>query len=257
MKSDIDRIISFTLCGKFAHFRKFYTNSSSLSYMIPPRTVVIGLLASILRIKRDEYYELFNEDESKISVSVFPGITIRKQTQSMNYLHTKYFELIGKRNSKGIARHSQCKLELLMSPKDDDIKYCIYVGYHSYNYTYRELEQHFANNDFGYGIYLGQRQFRGSIEDFRIITDFKQLPDSEYLDTICTEENLMDFQTDGDVRIISEQMPVHFRKAFDNKQVGREPSMVKRVYFESSGKRLNGNFRNCYLLDCDRYISFY
>lgn len=257
MKPDIDQIISFTLCGKFAHFRKFYTNSSSLSYMIPPRTVVIGILASVLKIPRDEYYELFDEAKCKISVSVFPGITIRKQTQSMNYLHTKYFNLITKRNTKGVAQHSQCTLELLMSPEDDNIKYCIYIGHFSDNATFRELERHFADNDFGYGIYLGQRQFRGFIEDFHVITDFKQLTDSEYLDTICTEENWMDFQTDDNLRIISEQMPIHFRKAVGKKQVGREPSMVRRVYFESSGKRIKGSFKKCYLLENDRYISFY
>ncbi|MBU0711191.1 CRISPR-associated protein Cas5 [bacterium] len=253
----MDRIIFFKLCGKFAHFRKFYTNSSSLSYLVPPRTVVIGLLASILKIPRDEYYEIFSEDRCKISVSVSPGIEIRKQTQSMNYFHTKYFDLIAKGNPKGLAQHSQCKLELLMASENGYIEYCIYIGYCSDNDTLLNLEQHLAESDFGYGLYMGQRQFRGFIGDFRIITDFKFLPESEYLDSICVEENWTDFTTDGDIRIISEQMPIHFKKVVGKKQTGREPTMVKRVYFESSGKRLKGAFKNCYLLEGDRYISFY
>lgn len=257
MKDDIDRIISFKLCGKFAHFRKFYTNSSSLSYLVPPRTVVIGLLASILKIPRDEYYEIFSEEKCKISVSVSPGIKIRKQTQSMNYLHTKYFNLIAKGNPKGIAQHSQCKLELLMSPEDGNIEYCIYVGYHSDNDTFIRLEQHLAKNDLGYGLYLGQRQFRCFIEDFRIITDLIFMSESEYLDSICIEDNWEDFVPNGDIRIISEQMPIHFIKATGKKQIGREPTTVRRVYFESSGKRLKGLYKNCYLLEGDRYISFY
>ena len=257
MKPDIDRIISFKLCGKFAHFRKFYTNSSSLSYLVPPRTVVIGLLASILKIPRDEYYEIFTEEKCKISVSVSFGIKIRKQTQSVNYLHTEYFKLITTRESGKKPQHSQCKLELLMAPEDGNIEYWIYVGYHSDNDMFTKLEQHLATNDFGYGLYLGQRQFRGFIEDFRIITDFEFLTESEYLDSICVEKNWKNFATDGDIRIISEQMPIHFRKAIGKKQTGREPTMVNKVYFESSGKRLKGVFKNCYLLEGNRYISFY
>ena len=258
MKSDIDRIISFKLCGKFAHFRKFYTNSSSLSYLVPPRTVVIGLLASVLKVPRDEYYDIFSEEKCKISVSISPCIEIRKQTQSMNYLHSKYFELIAKGNPKGVVQHSQCKLELLMAPEDGNIEYCIYIGYQSGNETFKKLEQNLAKNDFGYGLYLGQRQFRCFIENFQVITDFTFVTESEYLDSICAEDNWVDFIPDEETRIISEQMPIHFRKAIGKRQTGREPTTVKKVYFEGSGKRLKGVFKNCYLLgDENKYISFY
>ena len=90
MNHPIEKIIMFKLSGKFAHFRKFYTNASSLSYLIPPRTVIIGLIASILKIPRDEYYDIFNEDNLKVSVCIPKNLEIRKQTQSLNYLHNKY-----------------------------------------------------------------------------------------------------------------------------------------------------------------------
>ncbi|KPA09783.1 CRISPR-associated protein Cas5 domain protein, partial [Candidatus Magnetomorum sp. HK-1] len=44
MPVSILKILSFRLNGRFAHFRKFYTNSSSLSYFVPPRTAIIGML---------------------------------------------------------------------------------------------------------------------------------------------------------------------------------------------------------------------
>ena len=47
------KIIVFDIKGKFAHFRKFYTNSSSLTYGIPPRTAICGILAAILGLERD------------------------------------------------------------------------------------------------------------------------------------------------------------------------------------------------------------
>jgi len=257
MKSDIDRIISFKLCGKFAHFRKFYTNASSLSYLIPPRTALIGLLASVLKIPRDEYYEIFSPEKCRVSVSVSPGIEIRKQTQSMNYLHTKYFELISTRDMGKKPKHSQCKLELLMSPENGNIEYCVYIGYNSENGIFKNLELSLAKNDLGYGLYFGQRQFRCFIEDLRIITDFVFVPESEYLDSICSEDNWKDVVPDINMRIISEQMPIHFKKIAGKKLTGREPTIVRRIYFESCGKRLKGVFTNCYLLEGDKYISFY
>lgn len=62
-----DEVIIFDIMGRNAHFRKFYTNSSSLSYLVPPRTVIAGLIAGLLglpseRFTNDEketYYEKF------------------------------------------------------------------------------------------------------------------------------------------------------------------------------------------------------
>ncbi|MCB5267201.1 MAG: CRISPR-associated protein Cas5, partial [Candidatus Cloacimonetes bacterium] len=47
---NFDTILELRLSGNLAHFRKFYTNASSLSYTIPPRTAICGLVASILML---------------------------------------------------------------------------------------------------------------------------------------------------------------------------------------------------------------
>ncbi|NLA44693.1 MAG: CRISPR-associated protein Cas5, partial [Candidatus Cloacimonetes bacterium] len=65
-----DQVLELKLSGKFAHFRKFYTNASSLTYMLPPRTTVCGLLASMLQIPRDNYYDLMSSDKLGIAVSL-------------------------------------------------------------------------------------------------------------------------------------------------------------------------------------------
>ena len=49
-------LLVFDISGKFAHFRKYYTNSSSLTYLVPPRTSIYGLIAGILGLERDSYY---------------------------------------------------------------------------------------------------------------------------------------------------------------------------------------------------------
>ena len=53
-----DTCIGFDVTADFAHFRKVGNNSAKPSYRIPPRTTVAGLLAGILGMPRDSYYDL-------------------------------------------------------------------------------------------------------------------------------------------------------------------------------------------------------
>jgi len=256
MKIEIDKIIVFRLSGKYAHFRKFYTNASSLSYLLPPRTVVIGIIASVLKIPRDEYYEILHQENLKISVRIPDNQIIRKQTQSLNYLHNKYFTLLAK--GRGKIQHSPTKLELLMHPMGKNIEYIIYVAGNSNNERLNEFEGKLMIEDFGYGVYLGQRQFRADIEYIGSygISDFIFLDESEYLDSICAEENYIDCNLNSEINVWAEQMPVHFKQVKAKNKTGREPVTVKRIYFERYGRRLTGKFKNCYRLD-EKYISFY
>lgn len=42
------KALTFCINGKMAHFRKYYSNSSVLSYLLPPVTTVKGILAGLL-----------------------------------------------------------------------------------------------------------------------------------------------------------------------------------------------------------------
>ena len=256
MNSKIDKIIMFKLSGKFAHFRKFYTNASSLSYLIPPRTVIIGLIASILKIPRDEYYDIFNEESIKVSVCIPNNLAIRKQTQSLNYLHNKFFNLIAK--GKGIVQHSQCKLELLMFPLDGKIEYIIYVGSVNNNDFLNKFEEKLKISDLGFGVYFGQRQFKADIEYLESFdnSEIEFLEKSEYIDSVCSEENFIDCKLTAEIDILAEQMPVNFKQIKSKTKTGREPISVKKVYFEKKGHRIKGKFQNCYFVN-NKYISFY
>ncbi|RKY84621.1 type I-B CRISPR-associated protein Cas5, partial [candidate division KSB1 bacterium] len=86
---EIDGLIIFDLFGPIAHFRKFYTNSSSLSYSFPPRTTVTGLIAGILGMERDSYYDEFNSSRCSVAISI--KNKIRKIMQTVNLLNTDEF----------------------------------------------------------------------------------------------------------------------------------------------------------------------
>ena len=63
-------IVTFRYYGRYGHFRKPYSNVSSLSYPFPPRTAIAGLLGAILGIKKEEVAESFDENKAKIGVAI-------------------------------------------------------------------------------------------------------------------------------------------------------------------------------------------
>jgi len=47
-------LINFQLKGRFAHFLRAEASASALSYPIPPRTVILGILGAVLGLPKDE-----------------------------------------------------------------------------------------------------------------------------------------------------------------------------------------------------------
>jgi CRISPR-associated protein Cas5h len=47
-------LINFRLSGRFAHFLRAESSASALSYPIPPRTVILGILGAVLGLPKDE-----------------------------------------------------------------------------------------------------------------------------------------------------------------------------------------------------------
>jgi CRISPR-associated protein Cas5h len=80
-------LIIFDLAGAYGMFRKFYTNSSSLSYPFPPRTTIAGLIAGIMGYERDSYAEELGLDRCRIAVSV--RVPVRRTMQRVNYVMTE------------------------------------------------------------------------------------------------------------------------------------------------------------------------
>lgn len=48
------QLINFEIRGRFAHFLRAEASASALSYPIPPRTVILGLLGAVLGIPKDD-----------------------------------------------------------------------------------------------------------------------------------------------------------------------------------------------------------
>lgn len=92
------RCLSLTIRGPWGHFRRIEGNIVKQTYRIIPRTTVAGLLAAVLGIGRDEYYDLFGAGASAVAIE--PVEPLRTVNMPMNTLSTAT-EAMQSLNSRG------------------------------------------------------------------------------------------------------------------------------------------------------------
>ena len=82
-------VLVFDITGPMAHYRKYYTNTSALTYGFPPRTALMGLVAAVLGFERDTYYEKLDQGRYAVAIKV----PARRLVQTVNYVRTKKEDL--------------------------------------------------------------------------------------------------------------------------------------------------------------------
>ena len=261
----IDRLLVFDLKGKLACWKKFYSNSSSFTYEIPTRTNLVGILASILELNRDSYYEILCFENCKISLQM--RSTVRKQFHCMNYFK--------KPNQRD---YTQVRLEVLqpLNVQDELIAYRVYVWIKDKE-LFDKLISRIKKNNQGYGIYLGQRQFRGYADFVDVVTNIEGKKDCKEVSSIVNLTNVGDEEnlicTDSDFSI--ERMPLNFEFAEKNKDgqvdisklnanhLNRELLSIGRIAYQKkqSTKILSKEpFKNVLQIECQgekQVIAFY
>jgi CRISPR-associated protein Cas5h len=161
-------LLSFDVCGKFAHFRKFYANSTALSYSLPPRTTILGMIAAILGLPRDSYYtdEVHSLEHLLIGVEIVNPF--RKSFHTMNHLKidTKSID-----DFTGVGNYrSQTPMELLTPPnlRSGHLCFRIYVGTTlEQDNQFTELKERVQAGNFPFGISLGTVNMLGWVDNVR------------------------------------------------------------------------------------------
>lgn len=95
-----DECLVFEVSGRWGHFKRIDGNLVKETYRIPPRTTVAGLVAAMLGIERNGYYDVFARGRSAIAVE--PTTTLRTMNMPMNAMSTaNSSEGLEKVNSRG------------------------------------------------------------------------------------------------------------------------------------------------------------
>ena len=206
-----DRLILFDLAGAMAHFRKFYTNSSSLSYSFPPRTTLCGLIAGMLGKPRDSYYEAFSTARCRIGLSLKGRV--RKVIQTVNYIRTKESSELDR--SKG---PTQVPLELVMPmPGERQVVYRVYF-WHEDREVMEELWYRLYNRKFIFPLYFGITECPAEVRWAAVVEEgLRWFSDSEEpleVTTVIPLERIKEggFRLREGIQILKDQFPLDFSK---------------------------------------------
>lgn len=154
-----EECIVLDISGEFGHFRKPSTTSPAQTFGIPPRTTVAGMLAGMLGMERDSYYELFSRENSSIAVSL--ESSLRRLSVGVNILTTD-----GPNTSPNSARpgryitghRQQTVFEILCDPA-----YRIYVAVDDKTMM-DQMEEMFAAGKSTYTLSLGLSEYLATYE---------------------------------------------------------------------------------------------
>ena len=223
--------VVFDIEGNFAHFRKFYTNSSSLSYSLPPRTTVEGLLASFLGLERDSYYEKMSSE--KLHIAVRKNSPTRSITQTLNYIKATS---VSKLNAPD--DHTQIPFEVITGGNNEyKVSYRIYVA--SDEDYMDELQETLIKNKFAYPPSLGTVFFQGSVENVNLC---EILPEEKEgyvkISSVLPAEEIEEIKC-GEYQLVKERMPRDFGA---DRQVKKSGSYI----FDQRGEVLNVKLKSGY-----------
>jgi CRISPR-associated protein Cas5h len=180
-----NKLLVFDISSEYGHFRKFNTTSSPLTYSLPPRSALSGLLGAILGIERETNTGVFGKDQISVNELFAPDVAdfaiqvlhpIRKTNIGFNLLNTK-------KSFFNIEQRTQIEFELLKEPK-----FRVFLG-HSDEAIFNELAERIRVVNHHFTPYLGLSQFTATV-DFVDIISMKVSTNKEDFAPINTAINL-------------------------------------------------------------------
>lgn len=152
------KVCVFQIRGQFAHWRKWFTTTSPLTYSFPPRTAVVGLIGAILGVDRvqDKVPKIFSIDATRMAVC--PIGPIRKDRLPENWRQGPPRMTGGKVKSEKIIENFQSNLEVVRNP------YYRVVFWHKEPDLMNDLIKRLRDKRWVYPPYLGILGFLANVE---------------------------------------------------------------------------------------------
>jgi len=222
-------VLLFEIEGKFAHFRKFHGNNTAMSYSIPPRTTIIGVLAAILGEDKDTYYGKFKSDNLRIGVRIMHDI--KKSFHRVNYL-----KITGRDDFTGQKGRIQTPFEIVTGHdlKRDKVCYRFYLAQGENAELYEAIKHRLLSRARTFNISLGIAGFSAFISNTEVVQATEVKANSEWVDihSACNSEHVMeiDFPANPEIKfnhIEEELLPADFIGG----DKGREVYRMNRVLF--------------------------
>lgn len=238
-------LLVFDITGEYGHFRKYNTTTSPLSYSIPTRTAIAGMLGAILGMERefrDGMYrhgvepvqEFFSKEKSDIAVQVIKPV--KKENIALNLINTKtsFYDLTR-------AGRTQIEFELLR-----DVHFRIYLAMENKE-KFEELSERIKNKRHHFSPYLGLAQFTATIDFVGRTMATKASSNGNYAE-ILTAVNMSKLIVGQSVDF----QPEHFYSANNMPVIMNRDRVVQEyseVLIEKNGKPLMVKVRDYYAVE--------
>lgn len=234
----MNKVIVFEVWGDYAHFRKIYTTTSPLSYPIPPRTALTGLIAAIAGIDKQNYISFFSKDKANIALKIVSPI--KKVRITENLIDTKRAL-----NMHIIKTRTQIRFEFIKDPK-----YRIYF-YHSDNNIYEREKKLIKAHQCIYTPYLGLSELLCNfafIDEFEI-TAYNDMDKFIDIDSVVPIPYIKEANFDKPGEYFSITMPNEMQK-------DRIVTKYEEVLFERRGGKVNAKVNKIWELENGEQILF-
>lgn len=225
-------LLIFDIKGEYGHFRKYNTTTSPLTYSIPTRTAIVGILGAILGMEReirDSQYpegaepvqEFFSKEKAGIAVQIINPV--KKENIGFNLINTKksFYDLTR-------AGRTQVNFELLKFPH-----YRIYLSMDNHD-QFEELSERIKCKKHHFTPYLGLVQFTAQIDFVKRTQACERISENEFTE-IITAVNMSKLLGEPPVEFQKESfysannMPIEMNR-------NREVLEYSEVLIEKNGK---------------------
>ena len=215
----MNRVLKFKIWGDYAHFKKYYTTTSPLTFEFPPPPTIAGIVSAIIGLDKNEYLQFFeNENDYKVAIKI--SSPVKKVRWTQNLIETKF-------HFWHIKRRTQIRLEFLK-----DAAFTIYF-YHKNMEIYETLKQFLQKHTTTYTISLGLSEL---LADFEFLGEFevteKTTPDWIEINTVFPAAYLQDANS-LDFGISRKIFKINFPLIMNKDRI-----VTKRefILFENNGK---------------------
>jgi len=178
------KVLVFDIWGDYAHFRKFYTTSSPLTFSFPPPPTIAGIMGAIYGAGKDEYLNIFAPIKCRLALKIVSPV--RKVRMGINLINTKgnYWQPVKKKNHEP---RTQIRTEFLKDPH-----FRIYAA-HKDEKVFNKLGQSIKEHRCIYSVSLGLSELRSDIGHYIILNLlYSILIDSDKSDVVI--KNLSVFE---------------------------------------------------------------
>ena len=237
------KVLVFDLFGDYAHFRKYFTTTSPLTFSFPPPTAISGILGAIYGAKKDEYLDIFGYDKCKFALQIINPI--KKVRMGLNLINTKDNKKLILIKKKRHEPRTQIRTEFVKNPR-----YRIYFN-HPDEKIYNKLKGILEERKTFYTISLGLSEL---LADYQYIGEFDATHlqnQTENISSVFTQSNFLGFsKIDENKKILKDKMPIKI-------DYSRVVDIYEDVIYESDGKPIEVKLKNLFKLSDGVSIAFF